>query len=140
MIEFTEQHLGLKVWSPQHGNGEIIDFYHNQKGGYPVVIRFTNGVVEYFNTKGYFKLTDKRRTLFVGHDLEMTVKEQPLPEPEPVCPFCGVVHELMADGKYYTILTVHSSSLNCPLFFGYYFSKETYCETIERIKEHMKNA
>lgn len=122
MIKFGPEHVGLKVWSPVYGNGKIISY--ESGADYPIVVIFEEyPATQWFTECGYYYNDIPIRSLFVGHDLEITVNEDPLPEPALICPACRVEHEIEQDTGD-KLWSFEDTKAKCPFFYAEFNGKE----------------
>ena len=85
-IKITNDHIGVKITHLDGAKGEIVEF--NSSNPFPVkVLFFKDNVIAYYKTNGHNR--NGMRSIFIGHNVKITVEEEPLPEPELICPVCG---------------------------------------------------
>lgn len=90
-IDFSKLPIGTEVCSISFGNGYIIG--KNLSDNYPILIEFNDKncikKVRKFTLYGKENMIHTNRSLFLGHDVKIDIKEDVIKQ---ICPYCKVHH------------------------------------------------
>lgn len=123
-VVFWPQHIGQNVTYVTRCDGlqkgVITGFKETES--YPVEVQLDNGDHLTFTKKGLLHNGDIHRSLFVGHNVKITVEEEELPEVL-LCPVCGVEHTPEQDTRD-ELWSFEDAYKKCPFFYAEFNGKD----------------